>query len=168
MKYMHGTPPGEKNYITPKGLEKLREEFRQLKYEERPKIVEIVSWAAGNGDRSENGDYIYGKKRLREIDKRLQFLSKRIDIAELVDPATLQHDYVSIGATVTVEDDDGVVKIYRIVGADETDPDAGKISWVSPIAKGLFKARAGDYISYNSPSGEKGLEIIKVEYKEIE
>lgn len=164
---MHGTPKGEKNYITLKGLEKLREEFRQLKYDERPKIVEIVSWAAGNGDRSENGDYLYGKKRLREIDSRLQFLSKRIDIAEVIDPTLLNHDYVSIGATVEVEDDDGNQKIYMIVGADETDPDAGKISWVSPIAKGMFKARVGDYISYKSPSGERGLEIIKIEYKDI-
>ncbi len=168
MKYMHGTPPGEKNYITPKGLEKLREEFRLLKYDERPKIVEVVSWAAGNGDRSENGDYIYGKKRLREIDKRLQFLSQRIDVAEVVDPTQLKHDYVSIGATVTVEDDDGNQKVYKIVGADETDPDTGKISWVSPIAKGLFKAKVGDYVTYKSPSGERGLEVIKIEYQEID
>jgi transcription elongation factor GreB len=167
MRYAHGTPPGEKNYITPKGLEKLREEFRHLKYDERPKIVEIVSWAAGNGDRSENGDYIYGKKKLREIDKRLQFLSKRIDIAEIVDPTLLAYDYIAIGATVTVEDDEGVVKVYSIVGADETDPDIGKISWVSPIAKGLLKARVGDYITYKSPSGEHGFEVIKIEYKEI-
>lgn len=165
---MHGTPPGEKNYITPKGLEKLREEFRLLKYDERPKIVEVVSWAAGNGDRSENGDYIYGKKRLREIDKRLQFLSQRIDVAEVVDPTQLKHDYVSIGATVTVEDDDGNQKVYKIVGADETDPDTGKISWVSPIAKGLFKAKVGDYVTYKSPSGERGLEVIKIEYQEID
>lgn len=168
MRYAHGTPPGEKNYITPKGLEKLREEFRQLKYDERPKIVEVVSWAAGNGDRSENGDYIYGKKKLREIDKRIEFLSKRIDAAEVVNPLDIKHDYVSIGATVTVEDDDGLTKVYKIVGADESDPDLGKISWVSPIAKGLFKAKVGDFVTYKSPSGEHGLEIISIEYKEIE
>lgn len=158
----------DKNYITPQGLAKLREEFQHLKYDERPKIVEIVSWAAGNGDRSENGDYIYGKKRLREIDKRLQFLSKRIDIAEVVDPLTVKVDYVAIGATVTVEDEEGNVKKYSIVGVDETNPDVGKISWISPIAKSLLKAREGDYVTYKAPSGEKSLEVLKIQYLAIE
>ncbi|HMO19019.1 MAG TPA: transcription elongation factor GreB [Oligoflexia bacterium] len=167
MRYAHGTPPGEKNYITPSGLERLRTEFQFLKYDERPKIVETVSWAAGNGDRSENGDYIYGKKRLREIDKRLQFLSQRIDAAEVVDPLLVKLDYVAFGATVTVEDEDACKKVYIVVGADEASPENGRISWVSPIARGMLKARVGDFITYSSPSGEKGLEILKIEYLEI-
>jgi transcription elongation factor GreB len=168
MKYMHGTPKGEKNYITPKGLKKLQDEFQKLKYEERPKVVEVVHWAAGNGDRSENGDYIYGKKRLREIDKRLEFLLKRLDVVEVVDPTTITVSYVAIGATVSVQDDDGNEKVYQIVGADESDPDKGKISWVSPIARALLKAKVDDYVTFKTPSGEKGLEIISIEYKEID
>lgn len=168
MKYAHGTPPGEKNYITPNGLKKLQDEFQKLKYDERPKVVEVVHWAAGNGDRSENGDYIYGKKRLREIDKRLEFLAKRLDVAEVVDPTTITVDYVAIGATVTVSDDDGNEKIYSIVGADESEPEKGRISWVSPIARAMLKAKEGDYVTYKTPSGEKGLEIISIEYKEID
>lgn len=164
---MHGTPPGEKNYITPQGLKKLQDEYQKLKYDERPKVVDVISWAAGNGDRSENGDYIYGKKRLREIDKRLEFLSKRLDVAEVVDPTTITVEYVAIGATVLVQDDDGNEKTYKIVGADESEPEFGKISWVSPIAKAMLKAKVGDYVTYKTPSGEKGLEIMEIEYKEI-
>jgi len=158
----------EKNYITPSGLEKLREEFRILKYEERPKVVEVVAWAAGNGDRSENGDYIYGKKRLREIDKRLRFLNKRLDNAEVVDPRKVVSEQILFGATVTLLDDDGVEKIYTIVGIDETEVERGKISWKSPIARALFKARVGDYVTFQAPQGERGFEILEVCYKAID
>lgn len=168
MKYMHGTPPGEKNYITPQGLKKLQDEYQKLKYDERPKVVEVISWAAGNGDRSENGDYIYGKKRLREIDKRLEFILKRLDVVEVVDPTTIKIDHIVIGATVKVQDDDGVEKVYKIVGADESEPEKGKISWVSPIARAMLKAKVGDYVTYKTPSGEKGLEILELEYLEID
>ena len=167
MRYAHGTPKGEKNYITPKGLKKLQDEFKQLKFEERPKVVEVIHWAAGNGDRSENGDYIYGKKKLREIDSRLQFLLKRLDSVEVVDPTATVVDYVVFGATVTVADDDGVEKVYQIVGADETEPEKGRISWVSPIARALMKARVGDYVTFQAPGGERGLEVLGVEYLEI-
>jgi len=167
MKYRTGIPNGEKNYITPAGLKKFQDEFQQLKYNERPKVVEVVSWAAGNGDRSENGDYIYGKKRLREIDKRLEFLCKRLDIAELVDPLLITVDYVAIGATVTIVDDSGLEKVYQIVGADESDPNVGKISWVSPIARALLKTKEGDYVTYKSPGGERGLEVVSIKYVEI-
>ncbi len=168
MRYAHGTPKGEKNYITPKGLKKLQDEFQTLKYEERPKIVEIVSWAAGNGDRSENGDYIYGKKRLREIDSRLQFLNKRLDSAEVVDPVAVTVDYIAFGATVKIEDEDGNQKTYSIVGADESNPEKGHVSWTSPIARALLKARVGDYVTYTAPGGERGLEVVEVWYREIE
>lgn len=158
----------DKNYITPTGLARLREEYRQLKYEERPKIVEVVHWAAGNGDRSENGDYIYGKKRLREIDRRLRFLSKRVDIAEVVDPAEVQSDRVLFGATVTIETEEGETKTWAIVGADESNPEQGRISWTSPIARALFKSRVGDFVTYRIPAGEKEIEVLKIEYKSIE
>ncbi len=146
----------------------MREEYRQLKYEERPKIVEVVHWAAGNGDRSENGDYIYGKKRLREIDRRLRFLSKRVDIAEVVDPAEVQSDRVLFGATVTIETEEGETKTWAIVGADESNPEQGRISWTSPIARALFKSRVGDFVTYRIPAGEKEIEVLKIEYKSIE
>lgn len=168
MRYAHGTPKGEKNYITPKGLKALQDEFNTLRHDERPKIVEIVHWAAGNGDRSENGDYIYGKKRLREIDSRLEFLTKRLDAAEVVDPASVNVDYVAFGATVVIEDDDGNKKTYSIVGADESNPEKGHISWTSPIAKALLKAKVGDYVTYKAPSGEKGVEVMDLFYKEID
>jgi len=168
MRYAHGTPKGEKNYITPKGLKALQDEFNTLRHDERPKIVEIVHWAAGNGDRSENGDYIYGKKRLREIDSRLEFLTKRLDAAEVVDPASVSVDYIAFGATVTIEDEDGNKKTYSIVGADESNPEKGHISWTSPIAKALLKAKVGDYVTYKAPSGEKGVEVVDLFYKEID
>ena len=167
MRYTHGTPKGEKNYITPKGLKALQDEFNTLRHDERPKIVEIVHWDAGNGDRSENGDYIYGKKRLREIDSRLEFLTKRLDAAEVVDPVSVNVDYIAFGATVTIEDDDGNKKTYSIVGADESNPEKGHISWTSPIARALLKAKVGDYVTYKAPSGEKGVEVVDLFYKEI-
>lgn len=163
-------PGGSRNLVTPRGLELLRDELKQLRTEERPKIVEIVSWAAGNGDRSENGDYIYGKKRLHEIDRRMRYLMKRIDSAKLVDPKLqTNHEQVFFGASVTyadVEDlSDAAEKTIRIVGVDEAETDRGEVSWISPIARALLKARVGDTVSLRSPGGERQLEVIAIEYK---
>lgn len=160
-------PTGAKNYMTPKGAETLRAEFRKLMSEDRPKIVEVIHWAAGNGDRSENGDYIYGKKRLREIDRRIRFLTKRLEIAEIIDPTLQKGDRIFFGATVTVLDEEEGEKIYQIVGIDETDASQGKVSWISPIGRALLKAKVGDAVTFRSPRGEIELEILKVEYKEI-
>ena len=157
----------KKNYITPAGFRRLQEEFRQLKSKERPEVVEVVAWAASNGDRSENADYHYGKKRLREIDRRLGFLSRQMENAEIVDPTTITANTVRFGATVTILDEDEREKTYSIVGADESDPDAGKISWLSPIARALLKAKEGDFVTVKSPQGERDLEIIKIRYIEI-
>src|SRR5579859_5065747 len=137
-----GPLKGRKNYITRKGFEALQAELRFLSRDERPKVVEVVSWAAGNGDRSENGDYLYGKKRLREIDRRIRFLTKRLEIAEVVDPALRKNtDQVFFGATVTYVNERGQEKTITIVGVDEADLDRGQVSWVSPIARALLKAR---------------------------
>ncbi|GHU04485.1 transcription elongation factor GreB [Alphaproteobacteria bacterium] len=161
----HLAIPGGKNYITRSGYELLQAELRRLRHEDRPKVVEIVSWAAGNGDRSENGDYLYGKKRLREIDRRIRFLSKRIEIAEIVDPALQKNrDRAFFGARVTYENARGEVKTVTIVGADEVDSDRGRISWLSPVAKALLKAREGDEVSFRSPGGVETLEVLKIEY----
>jgi len=158
-------PPGGKNYLTPQGYARLRAELKELVEVERPKVVEIVSWAAKNGDRSENGDYIYGKKRLREIDRRLRFLTKRLDIAEVVD-ASLQHgnDQIFFGATVRYADDNGEEHIITIVGIDETEPLQGRISWISPVARALLKAREGDSVTLPTPGGTATLEILEVHY----
>ncbi len=158
-------PPGGKNYLTPQGYARLRAELKALVEDERPKVVETVSWAAKNGDRSENGDYIYGKKRLREIDRRIRFLTKRLDIAEVVD-ASLQHgnDQVFFGATVRYADDKGSEHTITIVGIDETEPLQGKISWISPVARALLKAREGDSVSLPTPGGMATLEILEVTY----
>jgi len=158
-------PPGAKNYITPEGLARLQEELRQLKRVERPKIVEIVSWAASNGDRSENGDYLYGKKRLREIDKRVRFLLKRLEIAEAVDPKLQKNRaQVFFGATVTYVDGKDVERRVRIVGIDEARTDQGEISWVSPVARALLKARVGDVVELRVPGGLDSLEVIGISY----
>ncbi len=158
-------PLGVKNYITPEGLQRLRDEFRELQQVERPKIVEIVSWAAGNGDRSENGDYIYGKKRLREIDRRMRFLMKRIEIAEAVDPRQQKNKArVFFGATVTYLNARGEPKKVRIVGIDEARSECNEISWISPIAKALLKAEAGDVVEVRTPKGIEPLEIVTIEY----
>ena len=158
-------PPGTRNYITPAGHARLREELEELVKRERPKIVDIVSWAASNGDRSENGDYIYGKRRLREIDRRIRFLSKRLDIAEIVDPLRQgDNDQVFFGATVTVADVEGVESTYTIVGVDEADVNRSRISWISPLARALLKAREGDSIRFQSPVGIRELEIVAVSY----
>lgn len=158
-----------RNLITPTGLEALRVELKHLRSVERPKVVEVVSWAAGNGDRSENGDYIYGKKRLREIDRRMRYLSKRIDTAEPVDPALQTHlDKVFFGATVTYaelhENGSETEHTIRIVGVDEADTEAGDVSWISPIAKALMKAEAGDAVTVRTPQGPKEIEVIEIRY----
>lgn len=165
------TPPkGVKNYITPAGARKLEAELHHLMTVERPKIVEVVSWAASLGDRSENADYIYGKRRLREIDRRIRFLTKRLDNIEVVDPEKRpQIDQVFFGATVSVMNDTTQKhSVYRIVGIDETDGTKGKISWISPVGKALLKAKTGDVISVKTPQGEIDLEILKIEYKKID
>ncbi|MDD4615655.1 MAG: transcription elongation factor GreB [Alphaproteobacteria bacterium] len=163
-----GTAPVPvKNYMTPQGFTALQAELRQLMRVERPKIVEIVSWAASNGDRSENGDYIYGKKRLREIDKRVHYLTKRIETAEVVDPKNQKNrDQVFFGATVTYVRDDNVERTVTLVGVDEADLAKGKISWISPIAKALLKARVGDAVEVKTPAGAETLEVLKIRYKD--
>ncbi len=158
-------PAGVKNYITPDGLLRLQDEFRQLKQVERPKVVEIVSWAAGNGDRSENGDYLYGKKRLREIDRRLRFLTKRLEVAEVVDPARqTNRSQVFFGATVTYADSKARERTVRIVGVDEVRHDLGEISWLSPVARALLKARVGDSVEVRTPTGLEPIEIVRINY----
>ncbi|HEU0118185.1 MAG TPA: transcription elongation factor GreB [Alphaproteobacteria bacterium] len=158
-------PANQKNYVTPKGLQDLKDEYRKLMHEERPKVVEVVSWAAGNGDRSENGDYIYGKKRLREIDRRVRYLTKRIDNAEVVDPKLQKNvKQVFFGATVTFDRDNGGKQTVTIVGIDEADMANGKISWLSPVAKQLMKAKVGDIIELRTPSGPDTLEVLAIKY----
>ncbi len=158
-------PSGVKNYITPAGFARLQEEVRQLLRVERPKVVEIVSWAAGNGDRSENGDYLYGKRRLREIDRRVRFLTKRMEIAEVVDPARQKnHEQVFFGATVTYADAQGVERKVRIVGIDEARAEHGEISWISPVAKALLRARVGDIVDVRTPQGVEKIEVLDIEY----
>jgi transcription elongation factor GreB len=158
----------EKNYITPQGFQKLKDELRTLKYEERPKVTEVVSWAAGNGDRSENGDYIYGKRRLREIDSRIRFLTKRIENAEVVDPLSIKVQDVRFGATVTILDELDQERRYAIVGEDEADASRGRISWKSPFAAALLKKKEGDVATVRSPKGNQEIEVIRVEYLELQ
>lgn len=161
-------PPGVKNYMTPAGHARMQVELAQLVKHERPEVVSIVSWAAGNGDRSENGDYIYGKKRLREIDRRIRFLTKRLENAVVVDPAMQENvQHVFFGATVTVADEDGAEATYSIVGMDEARPAEGRISWVSPLARALIKARLGDIVRCQTPGGVRELEIIDIHYREL-
>lgn len=161
-------PAGTRNYITPGGHARLKSELEELVKRERPKVVEVVAWAASNGDRSENGDYIYGKKRLREIDRRIRFLSKRLEHAEVVDPATREDtDQVFFGATVTVADQDGSESTYAIVGIDEADAGRGHIAWISPMARALLKAREGDTVSVQTPDGRREVDIIEVRYQAI-
>ena len=163
-------PLGMKNYVTPEGLQQLRNEFKQLKGVERPRIVEVVSWAAGNGDRSENGDYIYGKRRLREIDRRLRFLLKRLETAEVVDPMRQKHrDQVFFGATVTYaaadpSDANDEERTVRIVGIDEASLERGEVSWISPMARALLKAREGDSVKIRTPTGTKLIEVLRISY----
>lgn len=162
-------PVGAKNYMTPQGYARLDAEFNQLWKVERPTLVETISWAAGNGDRSENGDYIYGKKRLREVDRRIRFLSKRLEYAEVVDPAAREAtDQVFFGATVTVADADGNESTYALVGIDETDAGRGHIAWNTPMGRALLKAREGDTVTVQTPEGRRDVEIIDVRYQAIE
>lgn len=158
-------PSVGKNYVTPFGYAQLQQELQDLRYGERPKIVEIVSWAAGNGDRSENGDYIYGKKRLREIDRRLRYLIKRIESAIVVDSALQKNlTQVFFGATVTYADSNGAEFTVKLVGVDEADLTKGKISFDSPVARALLKAEVGDVVKLRTPSGETTLEIVLIQY----
>jgi transcription elongation factor GreB len=162
-------PPGTRNYITPAGHARLKDELEHLVKRERPHVVEVVAWAASNGDRSENGDYIYGKRRLREIDRRIRFLSKRLDIAEVVDPLRQgENDQVFFGARVTVADVDGNENTYTIVGVDEADVARGRISWISPLARALIKAREGDTVRFQSPVGIREIDIVEVVYEALD
>jgi transcription elongation factor GreB len=159
-------PEGAKNYITPAGFERLRDELRHLLRVERPKVVETVSWAAGNGDRSENGDYIYGKKRLREIDRRIRFLSKRLEISQVVDPAAQpDKSRVFFGATVTYANSRGEEKRVTIVGVDEADLDEGRVSWIAPIARALRGAEEGDTVELRTPGGAETIEVVRITYE---
>jgi transcription elongation factor GreB len=164
-------PAGARNYMTPGGFARLSGELEHLVHKERPELVAIVSWAAGNGDRSENGDYIYGKKRLREIDRRIRFLIKRLDAALVVDPASPRDDDLSgqvfFGATVTVRNDRDEERTVAIVGVDEIDTARGHISWVSPMARALLKAREGDSVTLRTPVGTEEIEIVAVRYASL-
>jgi transcription elongation factor GreB len=158
-------PAGSRNYMTPQGYATLRAELFSLLDEERPKIVEIVHWAASNGDRSENGDYLYGKKRLREIDRRIRFLTKRLEIAEVTDPSAHHgKDQVFFGATVTYVDEIGDERTVNILGIDEADSLKGEVSWVSPIARTLLKSRRGDVLQLVTPQGVREIEVLEVTY----
>jgi transcription elongation factor GreB len=157
-------PQGAKNYITPAGYMRLKNELQRLLDQERPALVRIIKWAASNGDRSENADYIYGKRRLREIDHRIRFLNKRLEIAEVIDSARSGLERVFFGATVTYCDSKGVERTVSIVGQDEVDPARGRVSWVSPVARALNKARAGDVVILKTPAGSEELEVISIRY----
>ena len=162
-------PAGAKNYMTPTGHLRLKNELLQLRSVERPAVVKTVSWAAGNGDRSENGDYIYGKKRLREIDRRMRFLVKRLEIAEVVNQALqTNRNQVFFGATVSYEDGAGKERTVRIVGADEVRQEQGEVSWVSPIARALHKAHEGDIVKLRTPAGVEDIEVIAIAYLQDE
>ncbi len=159
-------PEGVKNYITPEGMACLRAELKELRTVERPKIVDVVAWAAGNGDRSGNGDYIYGKKRLRDIDRCIRFLLKRMEIAEIVDPAQqINRDRVFFGARVTYVGEDDRFRTLRIVGVDETRPEEGEISWISPIARVLLNTELGDVVTLRAPGGVLELEVLEISYE---
>lgn len=159
-------PPNTKNYITPSGFKKLRDELTQLLNVDRPKLVEVIAWAASNGDRSENGDYIYGKRKLREIDRRIRFLQKRLEIAEVVDPTQApRSDRVLFGATVTVLNEEAKKQKFTIVGVDETIISEGRISWLSPMGKALLQSKVGDAVNVRTPQGEHEYEVVAIEYE---
>jgi len=160
--------PSGKNYISASGLKKLKDELNHILDVDRPEIVRIVSWAASNGDRSENGDYLYGKKKLRELDRRIRFLSKRIEIAEVVYAPEKPTTKVLFGATLVVENESGVKKTLTIVGIDETDVNRGRISWISPIGKALLQADQGDVVTVKTPKGDEDFEILEVSYPPID
>jgi transcription elongation factor GreB len=158
-------PAGTRNYITPAGYARLRAELLQLIDEERPRVVDVVHWAASNGDRSENGDYLYGKKRLREIDRRIRFLTQRLEIAEVTDPSVHHgRDQVYFGATVRYADEAGDEREITILGIDEADSRLGQVSWISPIARALLKAREGDVVKLQTPAGLREVEVLQVCY----
>ena len=160
--------PTGRNYMTPAGWQRMKDELYQLVHKERPEVVNVVSWAAGNGDRSENGDYLYGKRRLREIDRRIRFLTKRLEIAEVVDPETREAtDQVFFGATVTVWRQSGEEQTLSIVGIDEVDLSQGRVSWISPIARTLLKALEGDVVRLRTPAGFEDIEILDVQYRKL-
>lgn len=160
-------PAGQKNYITPAGFARLREELHEIWAVERPKVVEVVSWAAGNGDRSENGDYLYGKKRLREIDRRVRFLRKRLEIAVVVESRLqTKRDQVFFGATVTYADSQDRERSVRIVGVDEMRSDQGEISWISPVARALMRAHEGDVVDVRTPNGIEKVEVVEISYQD--
>ena len=162
-------PQGTRNYITPGGYARIKTELDYLLRTDRPQVVEAVHWAALNGDRSENGDYIYGKRRLREIDRRIRFLTKRLDLAEVVDPARQENaEQVFFGATITLRDEQDQEQSYQIVGVDETDFARGRISWISPLARAVLKAREGDLVRFQSPAGWREIEVVTIEYVDIE
>jgi len=161
-------PRGLKNYMSPAGHARLRAELKHLLDEERPEVVRTVAWAASNGDRSENGDYIYGKRRLREIDRRIRFLTQRLDNAAVVDPSAREAtDQIFFGATVTYLDAQGEERTITIVGMDEVDPRRNRVSWIAPVSRALLKARVGDVVSFESPRGLEELEIVDVRYEAI-
>jgi transcription elongation factor GreB len=162
-----GLPAGFTNYITPAGRRRLADELSRLWKVDRPKLVDTIAWAASNGDRSENGDYIYGKRKLREIDRRIRFLSKRLDSAVVVDNAGKEHDRVFFGATVTFVDGSGEERTVSIVGVDELDPARGRVSWISPIATALLKGSVGDVVTLRTPRGTEELEIVDIRYDEL-
>lgn len=157
----------EKNYITPAGLRALKKELKTLRTDERPKLTETIAWAAANGDRSENGDYLYGKKRLREIDRRIRFLLKRIENAEVIDPSSQTGFEVKFGATVTVLDEEDNEKTFTIVGTDEIDLDRRRISWKSPMARALLRKKVGDFVTVKMPKGDQELEILSVHFEQV-
>ncbi|WP_027014623.1 transcription elongation factor GreB [Comamonas composti] len=160
-------PTGGKNYITPQGFARLKNELLALIDNERPRIVETVHWAASNGDRSENGDYLYGKKRLREIDRRIRFLTKRLEIAEVVDPSIhAGSEQIYFGATVSYADDEGVERRITIMGIDEADSAQAQVSWIAPVSRALLKARVGDEVALATPAGVRMLEVLEVSYPE--
>jgi transcription elongation factor GreB len=162
-------PAGTRNYITPSGFKRLKDEALHLLDRERPDLVKVIQWAASNGDRSENADYIYGKRRLREIDRRIRFLTKRLDAAVVVDPAEREPtDQVFFGATVTLLYGDDTEKTWSIVGVDEVDLSRGRISWISPLARALHKAREGDTVILRTPAGAERVEVLAVQYRPIE
>ncbi|MCC7548087.1 MAG: transcription elongation factor GreB [Burkholderiales bacterium] len=162
-------PPGSRNYITPAGFKRLKDEALRLLDRERPDLVKVIAWAASNGDRSENADYIYGKRRLREIDRRIRFLTRRLDAAEVIDPSAREDTgRVFFGATVTLADEDGAQSTYSIVGIDEADASRGRISWVSPLARALLKRQEGEQFTLKTPGGDQLLEIVQVEYRTLD
>jgi transcription elongation factor GreB len=161
-------PPPAKNYISPAGYARLKAELKLLVETERPEVVRTVSWAAKNGDRSENGDYLYGKKRLREIDRRVRFLIKRLEAAEVVDAAGRDSDQIFFGSTIRIKTKEGEERTVTIVGVDETDSPRNRISWISPVAKALIKAREGDMVMLKTPGGVEELEILDVRYDPID